>query len=201
MVVFSASTTLAGEDSVRPRHRVVTAEDGIRRSERYKLHVKRPLIVQQLFDAFGAIDHHDQLRQGFLSPEASWLTKIWVNRVFSSIWGMCITDAYLAYRFAYEAFHGNLNKVDSLRIFTGQLAIQIIRSANGTEKSPGAAGQQPFHPVAGQLEEVELPTAPPQAMSNRHLTRHASLSEHPKAATVSTSNPCQVNISLLSSIF
>jgi hypothetical protein len=97
---------------------------------RYKLHVKQPLAIQRLFKAFGAIDHHDQFRQGFLAPEENWPTKVWWKRVFASVWGMAITDAFLALRHCHYEEHGNFKTLQPFRDFCGKLVMQIIRKAS-----------------------------------------------------------------------
>ena len=55
--------------------------------------------IEQFYRHFGAVDQHDHLRQGSLEVEHLWCTKTWWHRLFGSILGMIVTDAYLAYKF------------------------------------------------------------------------------------------------------
>lgn len=63
--------------------------------------VPRPQVVQVYFNGFSAIDIHDHYRQGSLAIESGWLTKTWWHRIYSTIFGMILTDAFFAY--VYES--------------------------------------------------------------------------------------------------
>lgn len=58
-----------------------------------------PSVFETLFLNLPKIDIHDHLRQGTLALEKSWATHSWAKRVFSTVLGMSITDAYLAFCF------------------------------------------------------------------------------------------------------
>ena len=53
--------------------------------------------MEAYFDNANAIDVHNHLRQGGLELERHWKTHTWWHRNFATIFGMCETDAYLAF--------------------------------------------------------------------------------------------------------
>ena len=59
-------------------------------------------MIELFFSCFGAIDVHDHYRQGSLAFEREWYTHCWWHRLFATVFGMCIVDAYLAYKFEAE---------------------------------------------------------------------------------------------------
>ena len=46
-----------------------------------------------------------------------------VDRIFTTIYGICLIDSYLAYKFEMEAIH---NSPDDLKTYLGKLAYQLI---------------------------------------------------------------------------
>ena len=117
-VVFTTGTTLEAEPSRRKRHRSVL-RDGVWVKQRYEKVVKRPAIVKELFDAFSAIDVHDHLRQGLLEIERQWITRDWVLRLFGTVLGIIIVNAFNAYLYMDP---GGLD----FNTFLGNLAYQLI---------------------------------------------------------------------------
>lgn len=90
-----------------------------------------PMVFETLFRNLPRIDVHDHLRQGTLALERTWMTQNWVKRVFSTILGMSITDAFLAFnlennlaedegpafpdfisRLAYQLIHNTFDEID-----------------------------------------------------------------------------------------
>jgi len=126
MVVTNRGTTLPGTPSVRERHRVV--EDAIsRRTDRYQLEVKRPQAIELYFKYCNVIDYHDHLRQGSLRLEEYWKTKKWWHRVFAVIFGIIVTNSYLAYK--YESTGGGLlgdENIMDFNTFIEKLAYKLV---------------------------------------------------------------------------
>lgn len=58
--------------------------------------VKRPVNIEEYSAHANKVDVHNQLRQGLLSLERVFDTHRWELRTFVSLFGMTITDAYLA---------------------------------------------------------------------------------------------------------
>jgi hypothetical protein len=89
---------------------------------------QRPKVVEQLFSGFSAIDVHDHYRQGSLAFETHWQTRTWWHRVFGSLLGMIMTDAFLLYRKQHTLYSPPEMdaKCEDYRTFLGRLAHQLI---------------------------------------------------------------------------
>ena len=99
-IIANTGTTLFGTPSKRKRHRVVKdVETKERHTETYTIEVPRPRVVESMFDAFNAVDVHDQYRQGILKMETNWHTLDPFKRILATVEGMIYTDAYLAYKY------------------------------------------------------------------------------------------------------
>jgi hypothetical protein len=83
------------------------------------------MVFETLFRNLPRIDVHDHLRQGTLALERTWQTQNWVKRVFSTILGMSITDAYLAFN-----LENNLAQEEGPAFpdFISRLAYQLIHN-------------------------------------------------------------------------
>ena len=71
------------------------------------------------------MDRHNQLRQGTLNLEGSNKTKRWSVRLFSTVIGMCITDAFRA----VKHFHPHHKQLEFQK-FYGVLAKELVEHAN-----------------------------------------------------------------------
>lgn len=114
--------------------------------------VKRPAVVEAYFDNANAIDVHNHLRQGGLELERHWKTHTWWHRNFATIFGMCETDAYLAFRY-FHPLAPNL----SHREFTERLSLQLLTyksSFHDTGPSARLRKQMPVAPTAQPLQTV-----------------------------------------------
>ena len=65
--------------------------------------VRRPALVETLFEHFSAIDVHDYIRQGLVAIECRWRTHAWWTRLFGKLIGVAATNAFLMSK--YEAKH------------------------------------------------------------------------------------------------
>jgi hypothetical protein len=77
-------------------------------------------MLASFFDAFPAVDINDHYRQGILAMETNWNTKKYHLRVFSSVFGICLTNSLLAYK--YESAEDD--KME-FREFLGKLAHEL----------------------------------------------------------------------------
>ena len=75
------------------REVVVSADKGVS-TRPYLRTTPRCNIVASYFDNFHFIDVHDHMRQGILKLEQHWLTRNWVYRVLSTLFGVIVTDCY-----------------------------------------------------------------------------------------------------------
>ncbi len=62
-----------------------------------------PRVLNEYFSRIGAIDNHNKARQGILRLEKCWRTRDGFFRLFTTLLGMILTDAWLCYRYAIEA--------------------------------------------------------------------------------------------------
>jgi hypothetical protein len=103
-IIASKGNTLAADPSYRVRHRIVQDEHGQMFTERYRIAIPRPNIVQQLYENFAGIDVHDHMRQGVLGMEDN-ITRSWAKRIYFTIFGMVVVDCYYAYKLDYRNNH------------------------------------------------------------------------------------------------
>jgi len=61
--------------------------------------VPRPKIIDDYFSHSNAIDKHNHVRQFLLGLEKHWKTEDGYFQIITTIFGICITDAWKAYRF------------------------------------------------------------------------------------------------------
>lgn len=112
MLIFNASTTNDGGHSVRPRHSLDEV-NGVVVGIFNPIQVPWPMVVKEYFTAFPIIDIHDHYRQGTLVIERRWLTTTWWHRLFGTIWGQIVANAYFAYRLEYRLAQNNIVKISS----------------------------------------------------------------------------------------
>jgi hypothetical protein len=120
-VVFTSGTTLPADPSLRRRHKRVLI-DGRWVKQVYVKSVPRPSVVKELFDAFSAIDVHDHLRQGSLEMEREWITRSWVLRIFGTVLGIIIVNAFNCYLYMMEHVGPQLD----FNTFLGKLSYELI---------------------------------------------------------------------------
>jgi hypothetical protein len=125
-LICSRGSTVPGTPCQKVRH-ILNIDGGRRETIRGTINVPRPKVVEMMFDSFSTIDVHDHYRQGSLAMEESWQTRTWWHRVFSSIFGIIITDAYFAYRLEFRRFYSReLEEFPDFQSFIGRLAHQMI---------------------------------------------------------------------------
>jgi hypothetical protein len=123
--VCTRGTTVPGNPVVRTRYRKVTTEYGYE-DETYEDSLNIPSCVQEYFEAFPIIDIHDHYRQGSLALETSWRTKNWWHRVFATIFGIIVTDAYFCYKYDREENDtGQGLNINTFKKFTRRLVIGL----------------------------------------------------------------------------
>lgn len=123
MLVSTYGNTLPGQPHVKKRWEIL--EDGSERQ--FTKEVKRPSIFENFFDAAPAIDVHNHLRQGNLALEQALKTDEWHIRVATTLIGMTVVDAWLAYRyFSPVQNHGSLTS------FQETLTVQLLSKPVGS---------------------------------------------------------------------
>lgn len=98
--IASCGTTLPGELFPKPRNALqlliiigspctTISSDGKQRS------LSRPAVLEIYETYAGITDVHNHLRQGILALEKCWVTQRWDFRLFTTIIGICVVDAFL----------------------------------------------------------------------------------------------------------
>jgi len=82
-------------------------------------------MIEQYFENFGTIDHNDRKRQGDLAFHLNWPTRTWWHRLFSTIYGVIITDAYYMYKFENKDYLEANEKLPFIK-FCDKLACEMI---------------------------------------------------------------------------
>ena len=119
----TGGSTFPGEQQERLVVRT-TLVDGVEISTYETRSLARPRLVADMYDGFGKIDQHDQLRQGYLEMERTWPTSVWSTRLFTTLLGMCVVDAYRAYSYEFD-------KEETFTQFVDKLAYELINSTVG----------------------------------------------------------------------
>ncbi len=105
-----------GKPSIRKRHKIIVNEEtGEPETLRYTKSIIRPKVIQQYFEYFSALDNNNQLRQGTLAFHLHWPTRKWWHRLFSTILGVIITDAYYMYTYTVSQYEEETNIMTYIR--------------------------------------------------------------------------------------
>ena len=146
-LVSTCGTTLPSTPATRTRQEVVVSADKGVSTCPYLRTTPRCNIVAFYFDNFHFIDVHDHMRQGILKLEQHWLTRNWVYRVLSTLFGVIVTDCYYASRYIHPA---EMSGVD-FREYVDRLAYQLINSdIYGVRTSAYSNEQELVHARNGQ---------------------------------------------------
>jgi len=73
----------------------------------------------------GAVDGANRKRQGDLAFHKHWPTRTWWHRLFSTFYGIMITDAYYMYKYSVKDIEEDYNIISYLR-FCDILSCQLI---------------------------------------------------------------------------
>jgi hypothetical protein len=122
-IISTCGSTVQVEPSCRRRHDVRVV-DNVYETYTYNKEVQRPQMIEEFFSCFSQIDVHDHYRQGSLAIEKSWITQKWYHRVFATLFGVSITDAFLAYK--YDCLRGNKGAPD-YKDFCYELAQELLQ--------------------------------------------------------------------------
>ena len=127
VLIASCGTTLPTDPHIKKRW-CVNDDTGL--TTNITRHVPRPLIVKQYFEAACGIDVHNHLRQGVMGIEEHIGTKDHIFRLFTTIFGMCVVDAFKFYYMANTQM-----KPQGLKKFIEAAALAFL-----TNRYDGCAG-------------------------------------------------------------
>jgi hypothetical protein len=86
--------------------------------------VARPTVLSSFFESSNAVDRHNQARQSCLALEKAWITKDGYFRLFTTIIGMCVTDAWKISNGNKQG--GEEESIRSIRYFSDKLAYELL---------------------------------------------------------------------------
>lgn len=173
-IIGSFSSSLPGSpQKIYRNKRVRSQEDGIWIKTRKVYTIQRPKIIEVGMKHFGAVDLHDRYRQGYLNMEDSWHThRCWV-RLFTTVLGICFTDAYLAYK--WEGSNcirtEDLDEREGRQSFFGflnGLARQLIFNNSYFYQNPSLSMN--LRPSSSQ-QEVSIPMCSLMALSSYSIIK------------------------------
>jgi hypothetical protein len=90
--------------------------------------VPRPEIVGKYYEMNGGIDVHNKMRQGDLALEKHWVTHDPYFRIFTTLIGICVTDAFNVMQYRIGNHRSDPRRHWSLREFAGVLAHQLLNN-------------------------------------------------------------------------
>lgn len=127
MKVLKKIISTCGTTAEGPPHKKRGIEeiviDGVTMKKEIAIPIDRPKVVATLFDSFSAVDIHDHYRQGILCMEQHWVTKNWRKRIFSTILGMHLTDAFLGYKLECQMHD---SEPMNFKIFVSMIAKNLV---------------------------------------------------------------------------
>jgi hypothetical protein len=145
-IISNVGTTLPATPIQRIRSKNV---NGI--TEHFIKEIQCPMMINQFFSCFSAIDIHDHFRQGTLALHEHWKTMKWWHRVFSTILGIIVTDSYLLYKYEYKEFYnGDTTNLVEFVDYIDQLAIEIIQ--NEFDAPPAGGIRRPLQDITNNSE-------------------------------------------------
>ena len=115
--VFSAAPVVPWQ-----KERTCLLPDGT--VERRILEVPQTQVIREYFRTANRVDIHNQYRQGLLAIERIWKTKSWNIRLFQTVMGMILVNAFFAFRF-------KTGKSPTLSEFTNVVAQALCGEAEG----------------------------------------------------------------------
>jgi hypothetical protein len=96
--IATGSSMKAGPPMQRRRYRQVNQEDPNAAAELVHLTIAQPEACEVYYNACSMIDRHNRCRQDDLDLEKKIQTQDWARRFNMSLFGMCVVDAWLAYK-------------------------------------------------------------------------------------------------------
>jgi hypothetical protein len=93
--------------------------------------VPRPYIISKYFKDSNKIDTHNHVRQSELALEKHWITNTGYFRIFTTILGMCVTDAWKIYKYNLRAQHAD--KTLTIIMFCDILVKELVENTYSSD--------------------------------------------------------------------
>jgi hypothetical protein len=128
-LITNVGNTLPGPPLVRKRCVLEAPADAAQAAlcttREVQFDIPQPSAVAEGFKHFSAIDMHNDYRQGILKIEEYYKTHSWYKRMAASLEGMCLVNAYLAYKFDTELRRGD---PEDYFTFCHRVAFQLVHN-------------------------------------------------------------------------
>jgi hypothetical protein len=153
--ICTRGVTLPGNPSIKYKF-TKTTQDGRPHVQKNAVAVPKPSVVEEYFAGFSAVDIHDHYRQGSLAMEEGWTTRTWWHRLFTSVFGMIVTDSYLAYKY-HKDFHLGAQEASmlSFKVFTERLCWSLVEGLNEDLNRDRPVRATPARPQRQELQRGE----------------------------------------------
>ena len=112
-IVSTCGTNLPGSDS--------TCAQQDRWGNNTSVTFPRPDVVELYQTAAPAVDLHNRIRQGTIALEKRWVTQRWDLRIVTTIFGIVLTDSYLAMQSSVPSTFKDMGVLDFVDVFTKEL--------------------------------------------------------------------------------
>jgi hypothetical protein len=96
--ITTGSSMAAGNPMQRRRYRQTNQEDPNADAELVHLKISQPMACEVYYNACAMIDRHNRCRQDDLDLEKKIQTRDWAKQFNMSLFGMCVVDAWLAFK-------------------------------------------------------------------------------------------------------
>lgn len=129
-LVATCGTTIDSTPAVKKKYQTFVSEGRGVFSSLVETFVPRCQFFSNYFDHAHRIDVHDHYRQGILCLEEVWLTRDWISRLFTTLLGICVVDAYFAHCFFVKVTTGKEYDKSFLQ-FVDALSYALIHAGDG----------------------------------------------------------------------
>lgn len=171
--------------------------------------VPRPTVVGDYFRSSNTIDCHNEMRQFFLKLEKHWITTDGFFRIITTFFGICITDAWNAYKHHIGKNHRHRDV--SIIDFADMLLQDLLENTFSNVLAKDAILHIPLQRNDGTVSELTPPStagttatirasAVTTSSTREHLSRSfadasraldAAAAAAPSATHITEDSPCQ----------
>ena len=122
--------------------------------------VPRSEIVGKYYEMNDGIDVRNKMRQGDLALEKHWMTQDPYFRIFTTLIGICVTDAFNMMKYRIGDHRSDPRRHWSLREFAGVLAHQLLNNKwqelqNASQRQPNSSEEDALLETQEDAEDLD----------------------------------------------
>lgn len=152
----TVGSTAPGTEIKRRKRTLAEFKNDIQEVEGENPPIREPRLLEEMRRYSHAIDDNNNMRQGIQKIEENWKTQRFEVRIFSTIFGMILANAFLCYGYEQQLYHAGEETL-TYHKFLDKLVVQlcpknetipVIESAqdpNGTEHSLRSLSELPMY--------------------------------------------------------